>query len=168
MWVFISPVSVGSLTACACWGAGSLHFSPPVFGLVPIGACMRWFSLINQQMTNLVHWVCSAACLMGVGASTREWQGWASESGNEVGAGEERAGGFLLWLAVRCETGSAILHRQNHQVSPVSNFRHLVFKTQQQQKSIRQEICTIYMKSTAEGGLNKKTHTWWAAENCCM
>lgn len=38
---------------------------------------------------------------MSVLASTREWQGLAWESGNEVGTGEERVGGFLLWLAVR-------------------------------------------------------------------
>lgn len=68
---------------------------------------------------------------MAVGTSARQWQGRASGSGSEVGAGEERAGAFLLWLAVRCETGSAILHLQNRQVSPASNFRHLVVKIQQ-------------------------------------
>lgn len=54
---------------------------------------------------------------MGVPASTREWQGTAWESGNEVGTGEERAGGFLLWLAVRCETNSAILCLQHRQLA---------------------------------------------------
>lgn len=36
---------------------------------------------------------------MAVPASTREWQGTAWESANEVGTGEERAGGFLLCVA---------------------------------------------------------------------
>lgn len=47
---------------------------------------------------------------MGVRASTREWQGQALESRNGVEAGEERVGGFLLWLAVKCETSTAIVH----------------------------------------------------------
>lgn len=78
--------------------------------------------------------------------------GWAKlgGSGNERKAVEERAGHFLVCLAVRCETCTAILHLQNHQVSPVPNFKHLVFKIQKQ-NSIRQQIfCTFYMKSMAQ------------------
>lgn len=57
----------------------------------PSRSALRWFSLINQQMTNL-HWDCSAECFMGVPASTREWHGLAWESGNEVGQGASCSG----------------------------------------------------------------------------
>lgn len=67
-------------------------------------------------------------------ASTREWQRLAWESGNEVGTGQERVGGFLLWLAVMCETNSAISYLQNHQVSPLSHLKHVVFKIQCKKK----------------------------------
>lgn len=71
---------------------------------------------------------------MAAPASTREWQRLAWESGNEEGTGEERVGDFLLWLVVRYETNSAILYLQNHQVSPLSNLRHVVFKVQCKKK----------------------------------
>lgn len=71
---------------------------------------------------------------MAAPASTREWQRLAWESGNEEGTGEEGVGGFLLWLVVRYETNSAILYLQNHQVSPLSNLRHVVFKVQCKKK----------------------------------
>lgn len=112
-----------------CWGAGSLFLFLLCLVWCPSRPAVRWLSLISQQMTNL-HWVCSAECSTGVPASTKEWHGLAWESGNEVGTGEERAGGFLLRLAVRCETNSAVSYLQNHQVSSVSNLRHVVFKIQ--------------------------------------